>query len=106
MPTYEYQCKACGHQLEEFQSITEPALTKCPACGGETLTRILGSGAGLIFKGSGFYLTDYKKTSAEPSSPDRESGKGKATKDGPKPSPSEPDTKPPGGGSKPDPPAA
>lgn len=61
MPTYEYLCRSCGHQFEEFQSITEPVLVICPACQTDSLARVLGSGAGLIFKGSGFYLTDYVK---------------------------------------------
>lgn len=61
MPTYQYQCEACGHELEEFQSMTEEPLVRCPSCNGESLVRVLGTGAGLIFKGSGFYLTDYKK---------------------------------------------
>ncbi len=60
MPTYQYVCTSCRHQLEEFQPITEAPLTHCPACNAETLTRIMGTGVGLIFKGSGFYLTDYK----------------------------------------------
>jgi putative FmdB family regulatory protein len=60
MPTYQYQCKYCGHELEEFQSITEPPLTLCPQCKTENLARVMGIGGGLIFKGSGFYLTDYK----------------------------------------------
>ena len=64
MPIYEYQCANCGHQLEELQSITEPPLTKCPKCGKDTLKKLIGSGGGLIFKGSGFYLTDYKKKSS------------------------------------------
>jgi putative FmdB family regulatory protein len=67
MPTYHYQCKACGHELEEFQSITEAPLTRCPNCETDNLARSIGTGAGLIFKGSGFYLTDYKKTSPPPS---------------------------------------
>lgn len=66
MPTYQYQCRNCGHELEEFQSITEPPSTHCPQCNTESLLRIMGGGAGLIFKGSGFYLTDYKKTSTPP----------------------------------------
>jgi putative FmdB family regulatory protein len=66
MPTYQYQCGNCGHTLEEFQSITEPPSTHCPQCNTESLLRVLGGGAGLIFKGSGFYLTDYKKTSTPP----------------------------------------
>lgn len=63
MPTYEYQCKNCGHQMEEFQSINEPPLVQCPSCHMDTLARIIGGGGGLIFKGSGFYLTDYKNKS-------------------------------------------
>jgi len=60
MPIYEYQCKNCGHILDELQSIKEPPLLKCPVCKKDTLQRLIGTGAGLIFKGSGFYLTDYK----------------------------------------------
>jgi putative FmdB family regulatory protein len=69
MPTYQYQCKACGHELEDFQSIKEDPLTLCPNCNTHNLVRIMGTGGGLIFKGSGFYLTDYKnaKTSGSPS---------------------------------------
>ncbi len=59
MPTYEYQCKQCKGTFEYFQFIGEPPKTKCEACGGK-LTKLLSSGAGLIFKGSGFYATDYK----------------------------------------------
>ena len=68
MPIYEYQCANCGHQLEELQSISEPPLLKCPKCGKDTLKKLIGSGGGLIFKGSGFYLTDYKKKSSSGSS--------------------------------------
>jgi putative FmdB family regulatory protein len=74
MPTYQYQCRQCGHEVEEFQSITEPPLARCPRCGTESLVRIIGGGAGLIFKGSGFYLTDYKKPGA--SAPSGKEGKG------------------------------
>jgi putative FmdB family regulatory protein len=63
MPTYEYQCKYCGHELEELQSMTEEPLKTCPRCNTDNLARILSGGSGLIFKGSGFYLTDYKKGS-------------------------------------------
>lgn len=63
MPTYEYVCDACGHQFEEFQSITADALTKCPACKKKKLRRLIGGGAALLFKGSGFYLTDYRSES-------------------------------------------
>lgn len=60
MPTYDYQCGACGHTFEEFQSITASALKKCPECGKLKLQRLIGTGAGVIFKGSGFYETDYR----------------------------------------------
>lgn len=63
MPTYEYACNACGHAFEQFQSMTADALTKCPACGKDTLKRLIGAGAGVIFKGSGFYQTDYRSES-------------------------------------------
>ena len=60
MPTYEYRCSHCGHDFEEFQSISANPLVTCPHCGKPSLKRVLGAGAGMIFKGSGFYLTDYK----------------------------------------------
>ncbi|QDU71172.1 FmdB family zinc ribbon protein [Mucisphaera calidilacus] len=60
MPTYDYQCAACGHEFEEFQSITANPLKKCPSCGKLKLQRLIGTGAGVIFKGSGFYETDYR----------------------------------------------
>lgn len=60
MPTYDYQCQACGHELEIFQPITESPKKKCPRCGKLRLKRLLGTGAGVIFKGSGFYETDYR----------------------------------------------
>jgi putative FmdB family regulatory protein len=67
MPTYEYRCKACGHEFEEFQSMKADPLTMCPKCGQPDLRRLFSSTTGLVFKGSGFYLTDYKKTSASSS---------------------------------------
>ncbi|MBM4103296.1 MAG: zinc ribbon domain-containing protein [Planctomycetes bacterium] len=60
MPTYDYQCDACGHKFEQFQSITISPLKKCPKCGKLKLKRLLGTGVGVIFKGSGFYETDYR----------------------------------------------
>ena len=63
MPTYEYACEKCGHHFEEFQSITAKPLKKCPACGTSKLQRLIGAGAGVIFKGSGFYQTDYRSDS-------------------------------------------
>jgi putative FmdB family regulatory protein len=60
MPTYEYACGACGHRFEEFQSITAKPIRKCPDCGKRTVERLLSGGAGFLFKGSGFYITDYR----------------------------------------------
>ncbi|MCX7049848.1 MAG: hypothetical protein NTX50_30740 [Candidatus Sumerlaeota bacterium] len=62
MPTYEYKCK-CGEEFEIFQNITSEPVVKCPACGKKT-KRLMSAGAGLIFKGSGFYITDYKNKGA------------------------------------------
>jgi putative FmdB family regulatory protein len=63
MPTYEYQCNNCEHLFEEFQSITAKPLKKCPECKKMRLRRLIGGGSGLIFKGSGFYITDYRSDS-------------------------------------------
>lgn len=60
MPTYEYGCKSCGYRFEEFQSIVDDPIKVCPKCHKETVERLVSGGAGLIFKGSGFYITDYK----------------------------------------------
>ena len=60
MPTYDYACSACGHTFEEFQSMSSDPLKKCPSCKKSKLERLIGSGAGVIFKGSGFYQTDYR----------------------------------------------
>ena len=63
MPTYDYVCDACSHTCDVFQSIKDPVLTTCPACGEDKLRRKIGAGAGIIFKGSGFYETDYRSES-------------------------------------------
>jgi putative FmdB family regulatory protein len=63
MPTYEYKCDACGYQFEKFQSITAKPIKKCPNCGKNQVKRLIGTGAGLIFKGGGFYITDYRSDS-------------------------------------------
>lgn len=63
MPTYDYICKACGHQWELFQSIKADPEKKCPACGKKKAERQIGTGAGILFKGSGFYQTDYRSDS-------------------------------------------
>lgn len=76
MPTYEYACDLCGHKLEVFQSIRAERLVKCPSCAEDGLKRLIGRGAGIIFKGTGFYQTDYKQAVA----PKGEDGKGGAEK--------------------------
>lgn len=85
MPTYEYRCGNCGHELEAFQSITARPLKKCPECGKNKLQRLLGTGAGLIFKGSGFYETDYRsdsyKKGAESEKPKTDSSKADTKKE-------------------------
>jgi putative FmdB family regulatory protein len=63
MPTYEYHCDACEHNFDEFQSINDKPLKKCPQCGKPKLRRVFGAGAAIIFKGSGFYQTDYRSES-------------------------------------------
>lgn len=63
MPTYDYQCDACDHEFELFQSISEPVKRKCPECGKMKLRRLFGTGAAIMFKGSGFYQTDYRSDS-------------------------------------------
>src|SRR5579872_2169364 len=83
MPTYEYQCDACDHNFDEFQSMSEPALTKCPKCGKKKLRRVFGAGAAVIFKGSGFYQTDYRSDSyKQAAKADQEAGKSGGTADG------------------------
>ena len=67
MPTYGYKCRECGHTFEEFHSMSADALLTCPSCGKQSLVRLLDGGGGMIFKGSGFYITDYRKTSSSPS---------------------------------------
>jgi putative FmdB family regulatory protein len=64
MPTYEYECSKCGHRFEKFQTMGAELLRKCPKCKRAALKRLVGGGAGLIFKGSGFYITDYRKKAA------------------------------------------
>jgi putative FmdB family regulatory protein len=63
MPTYDYLCKACDHAFELFQQMSAPHETTCPECGAESLKRLVGTGAGILFKGSGFYETDYRSSS-------------------------------------------
>ena len=90
MPTYSYICDACGHHFEKFQAMSDEPLRTCPNCQSDRIRRLIGAGAGLIFKGSGFYLTDYArktpeaKTRSERSGPDEakktaDSGEGEST---------------------------
>jgi putative FmdB family regulatory protein len=67
MPTYEYECDACKHRFEQFQSMKDKALEKCPKCGKMKLRRLIGTGGAVLFKGSGFYETDYKRAGKKPS---------------------------------------
>ncbi len=66
MPTYQYECNSCEHIFEIMQSITDKKLLECPKCNKNTLQRLIGTGSGIVFKGSGFYETDYKKKSSVP----------------------------------------
>lgn len=67
MPTYDYECQACKHTFELFQMMSEKPIKKCPKCGKNKVKRLIGSGMGIIFKGSGFYETDYKRKESNPS---------------------------------------
>ena len=87
MPTYEYICGNCGYEFEQFQSITARPLRKCPECGKANLKRLIGCGSGVIFKGPGFYETDYRSESYKKA---KESEKTTTTKDTAK---KEPETK-------------
>ncbi len=83
MPTYDYVCDACGHGFEHFQSMSDPHLKQCPKCSKKKLRRLIGTGAGLIFKGSGFYITDYKKSSSSESKGSSDSSAAKESKKSP-----------------------
>ena len=78
MPTYDYKCTQCGHDFEMFQSMSESHIKKCPECAGN-VRRLVGGGSGLIFKGSGFYLTDYVKGKEQKKSSSEKNGKEKKT---------------------------
>ena len=89
MPTYDYECDACAHTFELFQSINDSVKKKCPECGKNKLRRLFGTGGAIVFKGSGFYQTDYRsesykkgakeaKKASEASSSDKSSSKSKS----------------------------
>ncbi len=102
MPTYQYICKSCNYELEELQSMSEPPLVKCPNCGQDTLARIMSSGSGLIFKGSGFYKTDYAKKEEKPTPTASKKPEEKKAADTPATSTSEPKPASPGSSDKKD----
>ena len=88
MPTYDYRCNACGHEFEEFQMMSEAELKKCPECKKPKLERLIGMGAGFLFKGSGYYKTDYRsdsyneaKKADKPSSTEKQAKKEKKKSD-------------------------
>ncbi len=80
MPTYDYKCQNCEHEFESFQPITAKPFRKCPECGKMKLNRLIGTGAGIIFKGSGFYQTDYRSDSYnKAATKERDAGKSKSS---------------------------
>lgn len=89
MPTYEYVCTECQHEFETFQSMKDDPLKICPACQRPSVKRKIGGGAGLIFKGTGFYITDYKKPAANGSGESKSSEGGSSTKPESKPAKTE-----------------
>lgn len=99
MPTYDYECEACGHTFELFQSINAPHEKTCPECKKDSLRRLIGTGSAVMFKGSGFYTTDYrsdgyKKSAAADSKPSDSSTKSSdsSSSSTPAPAPSAPST--------------
>lgn len=87
MPTYDYECEKCGLKFELFQKMSDPRRKRCPKCRGK-VRRLIGTGAGMIFKGSGFYITDYRSDSYKEQKK-KESGDQPKVKDQPKPKPPE-----------------
>lgn len=91
MPTYDYLCNDCNHQFETFQSITAAPLSECPRCKG-SVRRLISAGNGLIFKGSGFYITDYKKSNGSNSNGEKKPSDTKSEKADSKPTASTSET--------------
>lgn len=88
MPTYDFECAACGNKLEIFQKMSDKPLKICPACKQETLKRLIGTGAGIIFKGNGFYCTDYRSDNYKNSS-HKEKNSGSSSKKEPATTPAD-----------------
>ena len=80
MPTYEYECRKCGHHFDQFQPITAKSLTQCPKCKGK-IRRVISGGSGVLFKGSGFYATDYRSSSYKEKANKEKASKEKADKE-------------------------
>ena len=81
MPTYEYRCDACNHEFEKFQSMTARPVRQCPECGKRKVRRLISGGAGFLFKGDGFYITDYRSDSyKESAKKDKESSSSSSDK--------------------------
>ena len=93
MPTYDYECDACGHTFELFQSISEPNQKKCPKCNKLKLRRLFGTGAAVVFKGSGFYQTDYRSDSYKKAAEKDKPSDAKSDKKGDSKSESKPEGK-------------
>jgi putative FmdB family regulatory protein len=100
MPTYEYVCDACGHEFDEFQSFSDQPLKKCPKCKKSKLRRLFGTGAALIFKGSGFYQTDYPSESYKAGQKADKPPEKTESKPAESTTPAKTESKPSGGGSK------
>ncbi|GJM18283.1 MAG: hypothetical protein DHS20C14_04960 [Phycisphaeraceae bacterium] len=92
MPTYDYKCNGCGHEFELFQKMSDPIKRTCPACKKKQLERLIGTGAAVIFKGSGFYETDYRSESYKKSA-DADKKAAEPKKDDAKKSDTKKDTK-------------
>ncbi|NBW95809.1 MAG: zinc ribbon domain-containing protein [Planctomycetia bacterium] len=82
MPTYDYVCDACGHAFELFQSMTDGVKKTCPECGKRKLRRLIGAGGAIVFKGSGFYKTDYRSESYKKGAAADSGGKAEGSKGG------------------------